>query len=679
MREVPTVDDSRRENEHNERDRIDDERVVAGEEAPGRPPLSPYEPPRADAGEPPFEAAPVAPPEDAFPEGGPQPEEDAFAHLNYSPGEGDDTEPPFFVTERDFGESEEPKEPSKAATFVAFAIVVLAVVGILMTAASIKLFTERAGMSAALDASTERLSMVYAGPDASDTSKRRIAWLQNALEEGDFAQAQKALQSLGAPEIERPSPLTTPGAGPRIADGDGEGGGDRRLPRPAEDTNLPLQAQVFFEQHPELWEAFFGFSVTIKRMEQAGVEIEPFMRLRTEIAKAAEMGQPQRVEDLLNQARDQVEAVSADRMPQGLQTRLEEFGEAIQKAQQEHRDVRPAVELAQQSERAARQGDIQRAERLMDQAIAAVRSAPRMTMGPRPGGMPPGHPGQAQAPQMGPEIGLIRFVADLATNVMRSEERDLAQIRESINIAAGAIREKNADQIREILAGAKDAFSDIGDRRREMSAAIQRAQEQVRQARAGGPEASGAAPSEEQQRERQEMVLERVGGILAQVREMPREQFEANQAEIAQAVLQAMTAPVQLPGERPELTPEERTRQKMRLAGEMYRELTAKTDADTAELDETFAKVRQLLTEHDYERAEALVDEGVAMMRALARDAAPAGDESAGRDNAGYGPQLQLDTPTPSLNLRRGLTEPRAPGPSIPADTADPTNEGAEQ
>jgi len=682
IREVPTLDDSRNDDIRPDAD--------SGDDATGEPTRSPWEPPRDDA---PEDAAPT----DAESEPASQPGDDVFARLNAAPDEADGepgagSVPPFIVTERDFG-AEEQRAPSKAATFVAFGVVVLAIIGIMMSIAAVKLFMERAEMSAALEQSTDQLAMVYAGPGSTDTSKRRIAWLEKAVGEGDFAQAKKAIQSLGAPEVERPSPLDMPGgagddaAGPD--NGGGESGANPRLPEPAEATDLPIEAQTFFEQHPKLWEAFFGFSVTIRKMQEAEVPVEDFIRLRSQMVEAAKLGQTKKVEDLLNQAREQMQAQAQGgqgqgRMPQGLQQRLQEFGQAIQQAQRERRDVRAAVALAKQSERAAQQGNIKRAERLMDRAIAAVKNAPRLRMPQRGAGAP--GPGGRQMPQMGPEIGLIKFVADIATNVMRAEERDLTDIWESINIAAGAIREKNADQIREILGEAKDSFHEIGERRREMSAAIQRAQEKVREAREGNAPPAGARPSEEEQRERQKIVMERVASILAEVRSMPEEQFEANKPKIAQAMLQAMTAPVQLPGEGPEMTPEERVHEKMRIAGEMYRELKQKTDADMTELDEKFAKVRELIAEHEYEAAETLVDEGVAMMREIAAREMPAGEAPAqgqGTEETGsYGPQLELDTPAPSLNLRPGLGQPRIPGPPIPQDAdgvSDDANEGVEQ
>ena len=607
-----------------------------------------------------------------------RPGDDVFARLNTPADEQDepgdahlplDDVPPFMVAERDLmGEPE--RAPSRAATFVAAAIVVLAVIGILMSIAAVKLFTERAAMTAALDRSVDRLQTVYAGPQASDSSKRRIAWLRKAISDGDFGQAQAALDSLGKPEVARPSPLETPVGTPA---GQDDPGGERDMPSPRDDTNLPLKAQVFFEQHPELWEAFFGFTVTIARMEQNEMEAGELRQLRSSMVDAAQLGQAEKVEELLNEARAKLEGQSADALPPGLQAKLQEFGQVMQQAQQEKRDPRAALALAKRSERAAQQGDFKRAEELMDKAITALKSAPRMSAPRRPAGVRTGMQAGGMPP-MGPEIGLIKFVADVAMNVMRSEERDLTQIWESINIAAGAIREKNADQIREILDEAKDTFHIIGERRREMQGAIQQAQEQVREARAGQ---GGERPQGPQRPDRQ-VIVERVAGILAQVREMPDEEFQSNRREIAQAVLEAMTAPVQAPPgdapEGPELTPEQRVIAKMEGAGKIYMMLRERPDTDPTVLDDTFKKVRELIAEHDYEQAEELVDEALAEMREMAGGAAPDGAD----DAQGYGPQLQFDAPAPTLDLR-GADQPPVPPAAPAADTSDHTDEGAEQ
>lgn len=609
---------------------------------------SPWEPPR--------EGEQQGPPADEAREG-----DDVFARLNALAAEpdrpaeaGDEPqtvglplagEPPFLVEERDLlGEPR--RAPSKAATFAAFAVVALAVLGILMSIAAVKLFTERAAMADTLEQSVDQLEVAYAGQGSTDTEKRRIEWLRKSIAEGDFGQAHAALEQLGAPAKERPSPLDRPSAGD-APEGQPEGGeGERELPSPRQDRDLPLKAQVFFEQHEELWQAFFGFSVAIARMEQREMEVGELKQLRAGMVEAAEAGQAQKVEQLLRQAQERMQGGApgqgSEQLPPALQRKVQQFGAAMQQAQRERRDPRQAVAFAQRSERAAQQGDFKRAEQLMDRAITALRTAPRAQAQRRPERTAPGGAQPRNMPQMGPEIGLIRFVADVAMNVMRAEERDFATIWQSINIAAGAIRENNADQIREILGEAQDAFSVIAGRRRQMQGAIQQAQEQVQQ---GRPDAAQERP-EAQQRPTQQVIVERVSEILTKVREMPEEEFAKSRMEVARAVLAAMTAPMRAEAEREEanLPPEQRVSVKMERAGSVYQQLRKQPGCDLTEIDATFRKVRGLITEHQYEQAEGLIDEALAAMQEMAE--------------ADSGDPLEFDVPEPTLDLREATGAP---------------------
>ncbi len=631
--------------------RLDDSRPSEPDSEPqdaaGR---SPWEPPRE--GE-----------EQGPPAYDPRQDGDAFARLNAlaaepgGPAEAGDGpqpvglplsgEPPFLVEERDLlGEPR--RAPSKAATFAAFVVVALAVLGVLMTIAAVKLFTERAAMADTLAQSVDRLEVAYAGQGSTDTEKRRIEWLRKSIADGDFGQAHAALEQLGEPAKERPSPLDRPNAGD-ATEGQRERG-DRELPSPRQDRDLPLKAQVFFEQHEELWEAFFGFSVAIARMEQREMEVGELKQLRAGMVEAAEAGQAQKVEQLLRQAQERMQGDAPGRgneqLPPTLQRKVQQFGAAMQQAQRERRDPRQAVAFAQRSERAAQQGDFKRAEQLMDRAITALRTAPRAQAQRRPERTGRGGPQQPRnMPQMGPEIGLIRFVADVAMNVMRAEERDFETIWESINTAAGAIRENNADQIREILGQAQDAFSVIAGRRRQMQGAIQQAQEQMQQGRPG----AGQERPEGQQRPAQQVIVERVSEILTKVREMPEEEFTKSRMEIARAVLAAMTAPMRAEAGREEanLTPEQRVSMKMERAGSLYQQLRKQPGHDLTQIDATFRKVRGLITEHQYERAEGLIDEALGSMQAMA---AEAGD--------GGGDPLQFNVPDATLDLREATEAP---------------------
>lgn len=526
----------------------------------------------------------------------------------------------------DDSELEPEREPPRMATFVAIAIVVMAVLGVVMTVLVVKMHNERSAMAALIEDSVARIETAYAGPGASDTAQRRVAWLKRALEDGDYGQAQQALLALGRPDTGPPgrapgtglpdgSPLDQPRSG--LMDGPER----RQIPRPSEVRDLPEEAQQLFGADDELWEAFFGFSAAIAQLERAGADVGALRRIRGSVIEAARLHQRERVEQLLTEARTAVDRMGQQGpqgLPDSLAGKIEQFQHGLEKARNERRDIRAVMQLAQASEEAARQGEFGRAEELMDRALQALKRAPRMSAGSGP--MRTGPP-QGVGPQPGPELAFTRFLSQLAGQVMSAEQQDLTRVWESINIAAGAIREKNAEQIREILADAREALQDIGQRRREMTAAIGQARESMQQ-EPSRQEAQRRAAREQQRHE--EVVNRRVSELLRQVRDLPQDEFDRHQEEIVQRMLAALTAPVPPLDDRreqPELSPQERVREKMRIAGEMYLALKQETDHDTGELDADFAEVRRLITEHEYEQAEEIVDRNVKAMRELLEEA----------------------------------------------------------
>ena len=624
---------------------------------------------------------PPEPPEaESSPDEGVPPEDGGYRFEDLStPLEGDDDErfdfdddippPPWLDAAR---EPDEPRRPPRAATVVAFIVVIFAVLGVLMSITSLQLYLKQQSTLGTLEASVDRLAAVYAGPEAGDAAQRRIAWLRKALADGDYAQAQQAIESLERP----PAPPAGAGASPRGGPdlpGPGDalpGGAQGQVPTPAEAGDLPPDVQQFFSDNEELWQAFFGFTRALVQLRRAGAPIDELEQMRASMIEAARTGQADRVEQLLEEARDKIALGTGENLPDALKDKLALFGQAFGRAQREGRDVRRAANLAQRSEDAAREGDFERAEALLDQAIAAVRSAPRG----RAARMPrPGQPGERGAPPVGAELGFLRFLSQIVDRVMKSEEADLTQVWESINNAAVAIREHNADQVRDILGNAVDAMRAIGARRREMVRTIQQAQEQARSAT---PRQEG--PTQEQRRERTEVVLARIEAIVGRVRELSAEQYEAAKEQIARDLMAALTAPVETAAppsaaER-ELTPEERVRAKMRLAGQMYMQLKANTDADTADLDERFEEVRRLIGAHDYQQAEELLDATVAIMRDLATRA------EARAPGAPVGPdELDVEGAT-RLHLRGLGGEPivAPPPPVAPTDQPD-TPEESEQ
>lgn len=548
-------------------------------------------------------------------------------------------------------EARGPRRPARAATLVAIGVVVLALLGVVMTVFAVRLYLRQQQAMATLAVSVERISQAYAGPGADDATRQRVAWLQRTLREGDFAQAREALEGLTPPV---PGRAGGPGQADPLARGGPEPRTPGEIPDPMEAEDLPQEARSFFAEHDELWKAFFGFTVAIVRLERGGAPVEDMQGLRASMVEAARLGNAERVEELLGNARESIQRLSGEALPDGLQKKLATFTRAFGRAREQGRDVRRAADLAQRSEAAAKAGKFDRAEALLDDAIAALRSAPRGR--PRPPQM--ARQGRG-VPPMGPDLGFLRFASELFSNVMKSEERDLTVVWDAINNAALAIREHNADQIREILAKAVDAMHTIGNRRREMGRAIEQAQEQARAARP-----ANARSSAEQRQRRTQVVMERIGTILAQVRELSAEQYEAARQQITRDLIAAVNAPVESgpapPGEPP--TAEERVRAKMQIAGDILAE-AQRRELPTGDLEARFAEARQLIVDHEYERAEKVVDEAVVSLRALMEGTTPS--------PAQHAPDvIELEDGTP-IDLR-GIISPEPVTAPPPAATTAP-------
>ncbi|MGD9495709.1 MAG: hypothetical protein AB7Y46_05300 [Armatimonadota bacterium] len=570
----------------------------------------------------------------------------------------DEIPPPPWLSAEDSGEQER-RQPPRAATYVAFGVVVMALLGVLMTITSVQLYLDRARAADALRLCVDRLALAYAGPGSGDEPRKRIAWLRRTIDEGDYTAAQQALAAFASPAP------TDPGAGgPQVGQTPGAGGqqpsGQGGAPDPRQARDLPPEAQQYFAQHREQWEGFFGFSRALAQLSRAGAPIEELEDLRGSMVEAARLGRTDRVEQLLQQARQKMQLGLGQNLPDSLKGKLEAFGRAFQRAQSQRRDVREAARLAQQAEQAARRGNFERAEKLLDRATQALRAAPH-PRAQRPPVLPRG------MPSLGPEVGFFRFAADLFAGVMQAEEPDLTRVWESIQIATDAIREHNAEQIREILGRAVAALRTVGERRREMGRRLEAAQQRAR-----GAASEGQRQAQQARRERaEEIMLERITALLGRVRAMPEEQFTANRQALARELLAALTTPIEGPVPEREANPEERVRAKMRVAGQMLAQVRERTQTDTGELEARFEEVRRLIATHEYARAEELVDEGVGAMRDLLSQAGPG--EAA--DALGtQGTALPGQDEGAQIDLRAiGRNEPiRRPPPPVGADDTGP-------
>ncbi len=531
------------------------------------------------------------------------------------------------------------REPRRAATVVALGVVVMAVVGVFAIIVAGRLYFERKGAVQTLDMCVTSLSDLAATSGTPDALRRRLAWLESSVEKRDYKQAQMAIAGLTDLQlgVEPPvAPLT--GTEPGASEAP-----PGKMPSPLEAKDLPEGAKKFFADNPDLWKAFLGFARTGLRLREGGLNVDDLRSIRESIIEAARLGQTDRVTQLLGKARDLIKAKTGEDIPDEIKGQLAEFGKAFNQARREHRDVRPAATLAERAQRAAQRGDLPKARELIDKAITALKNARRM--GP-PRRRPEPRRAERNRPDQ-PPIAFLEYVANSLMEVMHAEDNDLARVWKSVNTAAGAVREKNAEQVREILGGAMRALQSIGIRRRMLTKDIGEKEKQ-----ASGPrEGRGKRPKPPSREEMVKEVRGRIGDVLAEVRKLSDEDFERYKDKFAEELVNAVLAPGPRPpgvglgagarAERP-MSVEERTRAKMQMAAEPYLRLK-RTDADTTELDARFQEARQALAEGDYAEAEQIVDGSLEMMDKLLNHKQPAREPPLTRH--GEGGPLEYSTP----------------------------------
>ena len=554
----------------------------------------------------------------------------------YGPSDDDvpEADPP---PDDDFHADEAPEESGsgarRGATVVAFLVLALAVLGTAGIVYSVKLHFEHQATLATLDQCVQSAATLSVKLDAPETVQRRMGWLQKAVGARDWAQAGEALEALGRPDAV--APPRDSGFDDSIA-----GGRDGELPDPMKVEDLPVETRSFFARTPRAWRAFLAFTRAGLRLREAGIDVDDLRDLRTQMLEAAQLGNEQKLSELLAQARELIEKKTGPEAGGDFERDMQNFGKAFAMAQQQHRDVRPAARLAGQAERAARQGEMGRARELIGKAAVALKTARRMRAQRRPSGMMMRRP---MSQQMGPpEMAFLRFLTGQLNSVMQMERGDLARIWDKINIAADAIREHNGEQLREILGEASEALDTINVRRQKMSTQIQEAERRI-MGDARQPDRRPRGPSPEEMMRR---LQKQIDTVLAEAREMDDEEFARERERLAVALIEVLMPRPSQP--RPtdvneaDLTPEERVRAKLQIVAQPYAELKRR-DVDTGELDALFTHTREALVAHDYARAEKLVDSSVAILDELLRENPPV-EQGDATDTAN--PRPSTDQPT---------------------------------
>lgn len=501
---------------------------------------------------------------------------------------------------------------NRAATAVAYLVVVFALLGVLSTAFAVKLYLEHRAALQTLEDSVQSMALLSAKLGASERIQGRLGWLSKAVERGDWQQARRAAAALRQEDVPAPqaADLHSPG-----------GAAEGQLPDPMKVEEFDPAVRAFFARNADAWRAFLGFTQAAIKIRDLGINVDDLRALRAQILEAARLDQKAQVIELLNQARQLMERKTGPRAGQAFEEQLKRFGRAFAQAQQERRDVAPAGRLAAQAERAARQGDMGRAVRLIAQATDALKHARRLRGGPA---LRMGMPRMDRRGPGLPDVSFLQFLVTNLNDVMQAERVDLAHVWTQLTTAMGALREKNQDQIREILGEAIEVMDLINVRRTNLSRHLQQAQQSMMRADRPRPQPP-ARSREEVARE----VRQRIYAVLADARKMSDAEFEARRPQLAAALLELLLPGQVGPPRDENLTPEQRVRAKMQMIAQPYIELKRR-GVDTAELDGTLTQAREAIMAHDYARAEELVDGTIPLIQELLDSSAPSAQEDSG-------------------------------------------------
>lgn len=582
-----------------------------------------------------------------------------------------------------------PQDSSGTGLTVVFVILV---VGILAAGAlAYKMHVDKTEANRALQRAITVMPDL-AGPQA-QTVSQQLADVRTALNQGRYDRVISGLESLSVPERGTGRPA-------RGARGDEESilpdtdAGLPEGPLPEEAyADLPEDARPFFKSHEDIFKHFAMQCNVARQMRDEGMDVGDLRQVRDEIIEAARLRQEDRVQELMEKMDGMLrEKAGGDRparqradMPPQLRKPLQNFADVARQARNERRDIRPAMELLQRAEKAAEGGDMDKAQDLIAKATSAAKDAPKMT--PRQPQVRRGErrvriqrPSQGRPPQGQQAPRVAQIILQGLMGLVSAEEADLAAAYQKIENAKIAIREKNQEQIKEILDKALAHFKRIGQRRRQFN-------EQTKELLAEGPpergerseEGEAAGPDEETGRPRQRpgtqrSRLEQMKAIVTRgalqifdrVRSLSDEEYADRKDELAEQVFALLRGrppqepkpivkdveikPAETEAEKAEA--EARIRAKMRLAQDPYEKLQASEEDEEllSRLDELFGRARDALYDERYMEAEEFVNEGLRLL-GLMEPATGAGAATPGVDELILGSDESpspLDQPPPA-------------------------------
>ena len=495
-------------------------------------------------------------------------------------------------------------------------------------------------------------AMALLGSGAPQELTQRIADIQADLTAG---RAELATQKIA----ELRNLLTQAQAQPP---GGAPGAGAAPLPDEAF-KDLPPDAATFFRQHQDMFRRFLEMCTIARELKEKGANVDTLRQMRDAVIEAARLGQLDIVQKKMGVMLAQLRKQTGDGGGPGggqraqLARKVQRLKEAAKRAEAQGRDIRPALLLMKKVEQSFAAGKMDEAIKYVDQALAAVRSAPRVGGGRGFGGDRRGLMlGGGRGGRVNP---LMPFVRTLL-GVMTAEEQNLKVVVDQLTqIRSVLVGESGPDttapatppdsaQIETLKPMAERALA-------ELKIVAMRRQELTR--RANGPPGGKPLPqigprqrmSPDERHTLLLIILERLGAVLDRVRSLSDEEYAQQKAgllrEIVETVLRPtppeQTTPAQTPTVFPK-DPEQRVRAKMLEASKVLKqwELDGK---DTKPVEALFAEARKALYDKKFDVAEQKVDEA---RKLLGLDQQPA---TGGGASSGATPPVD---PSARLDLR---------------------------
>ena len=448
------------------------------------------------------------------------------------------------------------------------------------------LWLQNRAAAATVEALTTRAPQLLLPMGAPNPLAAQLDSVRQAAASQNFFTAEQPARALALPAGAAPAAL--PGAA-----------------APAASAAVTPEVAAFFKAHPDLEQRLTQYSELARAARDAGKEVQPLRDLRDRILQAAQQGDAVAASAALDQFASGLQALGVNPGPAGasaapadMQGREAQFQAAFAHAQRAGLDPSRAVALAHQAQAVGQAGKREEAVALARQALDALKHAPHVgggvriaRPGMRPAGLPP---------------SMIQQILSATLNLMGIEDQDLGHTYEALNDASTALRENNADQILEILTGARQNLERIRDRRRAFSA-------QLNQVTAGKPPAgkTPAGPAATQTQTPPAPApndpVAKVAQLLDDARKMSAEDYKQARMSLARGTLEILlsagpTAPPVSPTGKPltadqqraALQVEARVREKLQVASGPYQDLK-RSGKDVTALSAQLEAARQAL------------------------------------------------------------------------------------